>query len=224
MAIHKACKDGDYDQAKELLDADATIVNEPDGSGNTPLHCAAAYGRVKIAALLIERGADVALRNPGGKTAAEIAEFNGYLDLAKRLRKGDFPASDGLPDQRGSAVATQIGITGTSISTAPLENTERSIYNPQATIVSKRYYGLRTVSAVLKIFGYIFILAGLVAACMILQVEAFGDMKPVLAIAAVACGLFYGVIAIAVGESTVVFADIEENTRAARESSGKSGG
>ncbi len=69
-ALHFAAKDGDVDRVRTLLDR-GYAVDLPDpgkwsttfGEGKTPLHVATFYGHVEVAALLIERGANVNAEN-----------------------------------------------------------------------------------------------------------------------------------------------------------------
>lgn len=51
------------------------------------LHLAALKGHEEIIILLLEEGADYTIRNLDGKTAADIAAENGYLDLEEILRQ-----------------------------------------------------------------------------------------------------------------------------------------
>ena len=53
----------------------------------TALHLAALRGHKEIIILLIDEGADYTMRNLDGKTAADIAAENGYLDLEEILRQ-----------------------------------------------------------------------------------------------------------------------------------------
>ena len=63
--LTKACQ-SDVDasaKVRHLLQRDASLINEPDCTGTTPLAKAAASGKVDIIILLIEHGADVSKRN-----------------------------------------------------------------------------------------------------------------------------------------------------------------
>jgi ankyrin repeat protein len=59
QAIHTAITRGDVDEVRRLLDADPGVVNSGDEHGASPLHRAIGGGAYEIAALLLERGADV---------------------------------------------------------------------------------------------------------------------------------------------------------------------
>lgn len=67
-----------------LLDRGAPIdARSPNGT--TPLMMAARYGAIDGAELLLSRGADRALRNDQGLTAADFATAAGREELARRL-------------------------------------------------------------------------------------------------------------------------------------------
>ena len=54
--------------------------------GRTALHLAAGEGASKVAAKLVELGADVKKADHQGRNALEIARAAGYYDLEARLR------------------------------------------------------------------------------------------------------------------------------------------
>jgi len=69
--LHQALVDGNVTLAIKELDADSTLINQrlPDvwGSGGTfgatPLHWAAMFGHIELARILLDRGADLRLRD-----------------------------------------------------------------------------------------------------------------------------------------------------------------
>ena len=66
-----------------------TDIDAKDEAGHFPLTLAAKYGRINIAALLIEKGADVNLKDTGGNSALSYATKSGMEGdevLAKLLR------------------------------------------------------------------------------------------------------------------------------------------
>jgi len=65
----------DRDKVIEILVAGGGDINTSDINGNTPLIMAAEYGRVDLARLLLEHGANLALRNKSGQTALMMAAF-----------------------------------------------------------------------------------------------------------------------------------------------------
>ncbi len=61
-------------------------VNAVAGSGVTPLILAAAHNIAPIVGLLVQSGADVGLKTPDGKTAADVATANGNTNVVSLLR------------------------------------------------------------------------------------------------------------------------------------------
>lgn len=72
-AVRRLCRD-----APDRLDA-------AGADGRTALMLAASAGREEAVALLLELGADPALRDRDGKTAADHAFGGGHADLGQRL-------------------------------------------------------------------------------------------------------------------------------------------
>jgi hypothetical protein len=64
-----------------------TTETDPQGAP-TALMLAAARGDTACVALLLEHGADPALRDPQGRTAADWARAHGHHGLAARLAMG----------------------------------------------------------------------------------------------------------------------------------------
>lgn len=83
-----ACRD-DRAAARmtEALLAAGAEVNVAQQGGWTPLHQAAAHGRMEIVEMLLERGADPAARSDDGRTPADMAAEKGFDALAEMLRK-----------------------------------------------------------------------------------------------------------------------------------------
>ena len=85
MGIHQAIIQGDLKSVKQHI-ANGTDVNEPEKmSGSTPLVTAALFGRVEIAAYLMNSGADVNLRNNDGSTALHTAAFFCQAEIVEML-------------------------------------------------------------------------------------------------------------------------------------------
>lgn len=83
-----ACRDeGGAERMTGALLAAGAQVNVAQQGGWTPLHQAAAHGRVAIVEMLLERGADPAARSDDGRTPAEMAAEKGFDELAEMLRK-----------------------------------------------------------------------------------------------------------------------------------------
>ena len=100
--LHEASAMGLDDRVVTRLDADPTLVNSLSHDGWTPLHLASFFGHREVAALLIERGADVNARSTNtrfGKanTPLHAAAANGQITTARTLieRGADVNARDG---------------------------------------------------------------------------------------------------------------------------------
>jgi ankyrin repeat protein len=70
-----------------LLDHGAEINARDQESGATPLAYAASLGRAEVVELLLDRGADAALKNIRGQTALELAEENNQKEITELLRR-----------------------------------------------------------------------------------------------------------------------------------------
>jgi ankyrin repeat protein len=84
-ALNHAARHGYTVLIELLLDGGADI--EAVSGGFTPLQQAARHGRRECATRLLFRGADAAALASEAGTAAEVAEANGHLDLARELRE-----------------------------------------------------------------------------------------------------------------------------------------
>eukprot|EP00755_Sulcionema_specki_P003870 Sspe_Gene.28683::Locus_13152_Transcript_5_5_Confidence_0.500_Length_2263::g.28683::m.28683/K06901/pbuG; putative MFS transporter, AGZA family, xanthine/uracil permease len=83
-ALHAACKRGDVDEVRRLLD-EGMLPNIPDGGGNTPLHIAAERGEISIIHTLLLRGADPSALNKNKQTPLDVA-LNECADVASALQ------------------------------------------------------------------------------------------------------------------------------------------
>ncbi len=81
--LFEAAKSGNLEAAKGALAADAD-PNAKDDDRQTPLHWAAENGHTDLAALLIEKGAD--LNNEWRRTPPHWAARTDHTDLVKRLQ------------------------------------------------------------------------------------------------------------------------------------------
>jgi ankyrin repeat protein len=70
--VFEAASFGDVDRLTELLEAEASLMNDYAGDGFTALHFAAFFGRPDAASLLIERGAEVDAFGRGWMTGTAI--------------------------------------------------------------------------------------------------------------------------------------------------------
>ncbi|GLT27956.1 hypothetical protein SLA2020_029190 [Shorea laevis] len=65
--------------------ADESVVNSADEEGWAPIHSAASIGNVEIMEILLSKGADINLKNNGGRTALHYAASKGWLKIAELL-------------------------------------------------------------------------------------------------------------------------------------------
>ncbi|OAP55160.1 hypothetical protein AYL99_10860 [Fonsecaea erecta] len=67
------------ERVRLLLDRGANINMQSLMTGNTPLHMAALGGREELIVLLLQRGADMEVRNKAGKSALQIIREKGFF-------------------------------------------------------------------------------------------------------------------------------------------------
>ena len=82
--LHDATRDGDLEQARQLIE-DGANVDEENRQGLTPLHLIALNGRTDLAELLLDHGAVVNQRESytGKLTPMAMALLMGYDDLVE---------------------------------------------------------------------------------------------------------------------------------------------
>lgn len=82
--IHAAAEAGDFERVRALLDADPSLVDRSDRSGGTPLHRTVIGRAPRVAALLLDRGADIdAVHGAGlGSRSGYAPEDLQPIDLA----------------------------------------------------------------------------------------------------------------------------------------------
>ncbi len=83
--IHDSVKAADIEKVSKLLKARDCAPDETDDDGWTPLHFAAVFGDKKIAALLIENGANVNAQSKDGSSPLHLAVENNEFGLAEFL-------------------------------------------------------------------------------------------------------------------------------------------
>jgi outer membrane protein assembly factor BamB len=83
--IWSAAAEGNRDAVARLLTTGTPVNAKQPGSGSTPLNTAALFGRLDVAKLLLENGADVSLANRDGNTALHIAAFLAQAELVELL-------------------------------------------------------------------------------------------------------------------------------------------
>lgn len=84
-ALLSAVRGGDAAGVRRSAAEAPGRLDEAGPDGRTPLMLAAAAGAEGMVALLLELGADAALRDGEGRTAADLAFGNGHADLGRRL-------------------------------------------------------------------------------------------------------------------------------------------
>jgi ankyrin repeat protein len=81
--IHDAVKKGDLAGVQGILATRPDQVRAVDERGYTPLHIAAREGQVKIAAFLIDKGADIEAKNPTGFTPLFLSVLSKRPDAVR---------------------------------------------------------------------------------------------------------------------------------------------
>lgn len=85
MAVHCAAKSGMSKVLDKMLDLAPEVIDAQDEDGSTPLMLAAAGGHVDAIKLLVKRGANLAIRDAKGRSAAQIAQDAGHQRAAAAL-------------------------------------------------------------------------------------------------------------------------------------------
>ncbi|KAL9620267.1 MAG: hypothetical protein Q9160_005166 [Pyrenula sp. 1 TL-2023] len=87
-AVHYAIADGNIAKVKDILrNENGWLLNQPDYSGNTPLHLAATGPSLEILRFFLTEGASVHMRNYGGRTPLFLSANAGlgpHVDLLRR--------------------------------------------------------------------------------------------------------------------------------------------
>lgn len=83
----EASKTGELSIVREILDSHPHLVNcrDMEGRQSTPLHFAAGYNRLDVATFLIERGADVHIKDKGGLVPLHNACSYGHYEIVQLL-------------------------------------------------------------------------------------------------------------------------------------------
>lgn len=79
--LHWSCLNGLHQYVKHLLTFPATVIDEPDDSGYTPLMLATLKGHIKLVKLLAQRGANVNHQNHQGHPCIQYACSKGWPDV-----------------------------------------------------------------------------------------------------------------------------------------------
>jgi ankyrin repeat protein len=84
-ALVDACKEGNADQVKVLLDLEGIDINAKEENDLTPLYYASYNGREEVVTLLLESGAYADVKEKGGWTPLHLASFNGKKEVVALL-------------------------------------------------------------------------------------------------------------------------------------------
>jgi ankyrin repeat protein len=83
--IHEAVKAGDIEEVRSLLKINPQLAGIPDENGMTPLHWISISGRRDIAELLIEKGADLNVKDKWNLTPLSRANQLGHREVVNLL-------------------------------------------------------------------------------------------------------------------------------------------
>ena len=84
VSLYRAVQVGDLEQIKRHIRW-GTDLNQPDPTGDLPLHVAARAGRVSIVRELANHGASLEARNAAGETPLDLALTHGKTQVATLL-------------------------------------------------------------------------------------------------------------------------------------------
>jgi ankyrin repeat protein len=85
MDIHMAVMSGNLEVVKQHIEAGTDLDKKDAMSGSTPLITAASFGKTDIAKVLIDRGADLSIKNNDGSNALHVAAFFCRIEIVQLL-------------------------------------------------------------------------------------------------------------------------------------------
>jgi ankyrin repeat protein len=84
--LHAACRAGDMERVKQLLDGDGGVhVDKRDWQGMTALMWASIYGHTEVVRLLLDKGALLDEKDEDGRTALMRASDNSHTEVMRLL-------------------------------------------------------------------------------------------------------------------------------------------
>ncbi|CAE6474157.1 unnamed protein product [Rhizoctonia solani] len=86
-SVHGYAVSGDLDKLRELLAKQPELVNSRDEFEYTPLHLATDRGHLEVVRLLLNKGADIYLKDQDGDTSLEIATAAKHQAIVELLRE-----------------------------------------------------------------------------------------------------------------------------------------
>ncbi len=91
-----ACRNGDLERVRSIIDSDRASLQSADADGNTPLHIAALQNQAGIVEFLLTQQPDIDPKNNSGETPLNIAAKRGYTELLRLLlgHRADVDATD----------------------------------------------------------------------------------------------------------------------------------
>ncbi|MFZ5949398.1 MAG: ankyrin repeat domain-containing protein [Candidatus Rifleibacteriota bacterium] len=85
--IHDACKSGDFEKVKRIIENDPSQLQAKTEEGKSPLHMATGWGQSRIVEWLISIGADINALNNNGGTPIHVAASQNQPECAGILLK-----------------------------------------------------------------------------------------------------------------------------------------
>ncbi|EGD78224.1 hypothetical protein PTSG_12865 [Salpingoeca rosetta] len=124
--LFTACENGDVEAVASLIDQDHAQVSQQDNQGDTPLHVACRHNQPATVKLLLDKGADTAIKNSKGNTPYNTAAVSGHLALT--TIEGLKPAND--QQQQPSSTAPN---------TRPTEQAHRAAVQARMMEIATRF-------------------------------------------------------------------------------------